>query len=46
MGYKIAMPNRGESLLKGKEPGLAEVLGKVVNTGRISRTADFGEIAE
>ena len=46
MGYKIAMPNRGESLLKGKEPGLEEVLREVVNTGRVSCTADFGEVME
>ena len=29
-GYKIAMLNRGESPLKGEEPGLEELLEKVV----------------
>lgn len=41
-GHKIAMLNPG-SPLKDKETWLEELLGKVVNTGRISCTADFGE---
>ncbi len=45
-GYKIAMLNRGESPLKGEEPGLEELLGKVVGAGKFSCTADFSKIAE
>jgi len=45
-GYKIAMLNRGESPLKGEEPGLEELLGKVVGAGKFRCTADFSEIAE
>ena len=46
MGYKIAMPNPGGSSFKGEEIWLEEVLREVVNTGRVSCTADFGEIVE
>jgi len=45
-GYKINMLNRGESPLKGEEPGLEELLGKVVGAGKFSCTADFSKIAE
>jgi len=45
-GYKIAMLNRGESPLKGEEPGLEELLGKVVGAGKFRCTSDFSEIAE
>ncbi len=45
-GYKIAMLNRGESPLKGEEPGLEELLGKVAGAGKFSCTADFSLIAE
>jgi UDP-N-acetyl-D-mannosaminuronic acid dehydrogenase len=45
-GYKIAMLNRGESPLKGEEPGLEDLLGKVVGAGKFSCTADFSKIAE
>jgi len=45
-GYKITMLNRGESPLKGEEPGLEELLGKVVGAGKFSCTADFSKIAE
>ncbi|HNT09135.1 MAG TPA: nucleotide sugar dehydrogenase, partial [Methanoculleus sp.] len=44
-GYKIEMLNRGESPLKGEEPGLEELLGKVVNAGKFRCTSDFSEIA-
>src|SRR5512137_2362259 len=44
-GYKIAMLNRGESPLKGEEPGLAELLAKVVKAGRFECTSDFSRIA-
>lgn len=45
-GYKINMLNRGESPLKGEEPGLEDLLGKVVRAGKFSCTADFTKIAE
>jgi UDP-N-acetyl-D-mannosaminuronic acid dehydrogenase len=45
-GYKIAMLNRGESPLKGEEPGLEELLGRVVGAGKFRCTPDFSEIAE
>ncbi|KAF5084142.1 UDP-N-acetyl-D-mannosamine dehydrogenase [anaerobic digester metagenome] len=45
-GYKIAMLNRGESPLKGEEPGLEALLGKVVGAGKFRCTSDFSEIAE
>ncbi len=44
-GYKVAMLNRGESPLKGEEPGLEELLGKVVGAGKFRCTSDFSEIA-
>ena len=45
-GYKIAMLNRGESPLKGEEPGLEELLAKVVAAGKFSCTSDFSKIRE
>jgi UDP-N-acetyl-D-mannosaminuronic acid dehydrogenase len=45
-GYKIAMLNRGESPLKGEEPGLEELLKKVVDAGKFRCTSDFSKIAE
>jgi UDP-N-acetyl-D-mannosaminuronic acid dehydrogenase len=45
-GYKIAMLNRGESPLKGEEPGLDDLLGNVVAAGKFSCTADFSLIRE
>ncbi|RQD80010.1 MAG: nucleotide sugar dehydrogenase, partial [Methanocalculus sp. MSAO_Arc1] len=45
-GYKIAMLNRGESPLKGEEPGLEPLLKKVVSTGTFSCTPDFTKIAD
>ena len=45
-GYKIAMLNRGESPLKGEEPGLEELLKKVVGAGKFSCTSDFSKVAE
>jgi len=45
-GYKIAMLNRGESPLKGEEPGLEELLGKVVAAKKFSCTSDFSKIRE
>ncbi len=43
-GYKIAMLNRGECPLKGEEPGLEELLKKVVAAKKFSCTADFTKI--
>jgi UDP-N-acetyl-D-mannosaminuronic acid dehydrogenase len=45
-GYKIRMLNRGESPLKGEEPGLEDLLKKVVSEGKFSCTSDFSKIAE
>ena len=45
-GYKIAMLNKGESPLKGEEPGLEELLKKVVGARKFACTADFSKIAE
>jgi UDP-N-acetyl-D-mannosaminuronic acid dehydrogenase len=44
-GYKIAMLNRGESPLRGKEPGLEKLLKKVVAAGKFHCTSDFSKIA-
>ncbi|OPX65543.1 MULTISPECIES: nucleotide sugar dehydrogenase [unclassified Methanoregula] len=44
-GYKIAMLNRGESPLKGVEPGLDDLLKKVVTAKKFHCTSDFSEIA-
>ncbi len=45
-GHKIEMINNGESPLKGEEPGLEELLKRVVNSGKFQCTADFSRIAE
>jgi UDP-N-acetyl-D-mannosaminuronic acid dehydrogenase len=45
-GYKIDMINRGESPLKGEEPGLEELLKKVTDAGKFECTADFSRISE
>ena len=45
-GYKIAMLNRGECPLKGEEPGLDDLLKKVVAAGKFSCTSDFSKIRE
>lgn len=45
-GYKVAMLNRGESPLKGEEPGLEDLLKKVIRKGTFSCTTDFSKIAE
>lgn len=45
-GYKIAMLNQGESPLKGEEPGLEDLLKKVVSGGKFECTPDFSKIAE
>ena len=45
-GYKIAMLNRGESPLKGEEPGLGELLKRVVAAGKFEATSDFSKIRD
>ncbi|HUL39436.1 MAG TPA: nucleotide sugar dehydrogenase [Methanomassiliicoccales archaeon] len=45
-GYKIDMLNRGESPLKGNEPGLEELLRKVVGAKKFLCTSDFSRISE
>lgn len=45
-GYKIDMLNSGECPLKGEEPGLQELIRRVVNEGKFECTADFSEISE
>ncbi|WP_367343955.1 nucleotide sugar dehydrogenase [Methanomethylovorans sp.] len=45
-GYKIDMLNRGESPLKGEEPGIEELLQKVVKAGKFTCTSDFSRISE
>jgi len=45
-GYKIAMLNRGESPLKGEEPGLEDLLKKVVGEKKFECTSDFSKIGE
>ncbi|MDW7776634.1 MAG: nucleotide sugar dehydrogenase [Methanosarcinales archaeon] len=45
-GYKIEMINRGESPLKGDEPGLEKLISKVVKAGKFQCTSDFSRISE
>lgn len=45
-GYKIEMLNRGESPLKGEEPGLEELIKKVVKAKKFQCTPDFSRISE
>ena len=45
-GYKIDMLNRGECPLKGNEPGLEELLSKVVKARKFKCTSDFSKISE
>ncbi len=44
-GYKVGMLNRGESPLKGEEPGLEPMLAEAVEKGRFEATSDFSQIA-
>jgi len=44
--YKIDMLNRGESPLKGEEPGLEDLISKVVKAGKFECTPDFSRISE
>lgn len=45
-GYKIDMLNRGESPLKGEEPGLEGLIQKVVAARKFRCTADFSRLRE
>jgi len=45
-GYKIAMLNRGESPLKGEEPGLEELLTKVVRAHKFECTSNFSFLSD
>lgn len=45
-GFKIDMLNRGESPLKGEEPGLEELISKVVQADKFKCTSDFSKISE
>jgi UDP-N-acetyl-D-mannosaminuronic acid dehydrogenase len=45
-GYKIDMLNRGESPLKGEEPGLEDLIEKVVKANKFRCTSDFSKISE
>jgi UDP-N-acetyl-D-mannosaminuronic acid dehydrogenase len=44
-GHKIKMLNRGESPLKGEEPGLEELLRKVIAAKKFECTSDFSKIS-
>lgn len=44
--YKIEMLNKGQSPLKGEEPGLAELIQKVRTEGKFECTSDFSKIRE
>ncbi len=39
--HKVDMLNRGQSPIEGKEPGLAELLNKVVGNGKFRATTDY-----
>jgi UDP-N-acetyl-D-mannosaminuronic acid dehydrogenase len=45
-GYKIEMLNKGISPLKGEEPGLEDLIKKVVSKGRFESTSDFSKIKD
>ena len=45
-GHKIDMLNRGECPLKGEEPGLDDMLKKVVLAGKFKCSSDFTKISE
>lgn len=44
-GFKIAMLNRGESPLKGEEPGLDDLIKRVTAAGKFECTPDFSKIS-
>ena len=43
---KVDMINRGECPIEGKEPGLAELLARVVSEGRFQATTDYAPCQE
>ncbi|ATU08098.1 nucleotide sugar dehydrogenase [Methanohalophilus portucalensis] len=45
-GYKIDLLNSGESPLKGEEPGLEDLLQKVVEKDKFECTPDFSRLGE
>jgi UDP-N-acetyl-D-mannosaminuronic acid dehydrogenase len=45
-GYKIEMLNDGRNPLKGDEPGLSELIRKVIHDKKFICTSDFSEIKE
>ncbi len=45
-GYKIAMLNRGECPLRGIEPGLDDLIKKVVTGNKFECTSDYSRISE
>lgn len=45
-GFKVDMLNRGESPLKGEEPGLEDLIKKVVTANKFICTSDFSKISE
>jgi UDP-N-acetyl-D-mannosaminuronic acid dehydrogenase len=45
-GHKIDMLNSGKSPLKGEEPGLEELIAKVVKDNKFECTPDFSRISE
>lgn len=45
-GYKIGMLNRGESPLKGEEPGLEDLIKQTVRENKFRCTPDFSKIAD
>jgi len=45
-GYKIKMLNGGECPLKGDEPGIDDMLKRVVKAGKFKATSDFSTIKE
>ena len=45
-GHKIDALNRGESPMKGEEPGLSDLLKKVVSLKKFSCTSDFSKIVD
>ena len=45
-GYKISCLNQGQNPLKGEEPGLEDLIARVVQRKKFECTADFSKISE
>ncbi|NLD98586.1 MAG: nucleotide sugar dehydrogenase, partial [Fibrobacter sp.] len=45
-GYKIAYLNQGNNPLKGEEPGLDDLIAKVVQEKKFECTSDFSKITD